>query len=362
MGATGPHDMHDAPAENPPRRSGWQRWLRPTADERRRKLAREVRVVTVVAIAVLAYGWLWPVDLRRTETARIVADLVAFMVRTFQLHIGLFLLLVACVAWRLKLYRWLALLTVAAAVALLPTLRGMLPTRAGPPVGDTLRVVSVNLYANNRAPAQLISELLASNADVILTQEYTPAWQAHLAPRLTASGYAHAVETPQEDCFGAALFSRRPFVEVARSNVPLGPAGNAQLRAVVELAGQHIALYNVHLLPPANLEYVRTNRAEFCDLEEVLRNETLPAIVCGDFNFTQDSAQADRLRAAGFRDALDHAGRGPRWTWPVSGPLRYVPGLRLDHVYLRGLHATDARTGVGHGSDHRPVIADVACD
>lgn len=351
--------MHDAVAENPAHRSRWQRWLRPTAEERRRKLTHEVRVVAVVALAVLAYGWLWPVDLRREDTARVVADLAAFMVRTFQLHIGLFLLLVACVAWRLRLHRSLGLLALAAGAALLPTLRTLVPATAPPPADEALRVVSVNLYAYHRAPAQLSDELLASGADVILAQEYTPAWQTHLAPRLAAAGYAHAVEAPQVDCFGAALFSRRPFAEPAQTNVPLGPLGNAQLRAVIELVGRPVALYNVHLLPPANLEYVRTHRAEFCDLEQVLRKETLPALVCGDFNFTQDSAQAGRLRAVGFRDALDQAGWGPRWTWPVVGPLRYVPGLRLDHVYLRGLRAASARTGVGRGSDHRPLIADV---
>jgi endonuclease/exonuclease/phosphatase (EEP) superfamily protein YafD len=45
----------------------------------------------------------------------------------------------------------------------------------------------------------------------------------------------------------------------------------------------------------------------------------------------------------------------------VNGPFRYiVPGIRIDHVYLnRQLGATSCETGVGRGSDHRPVVVDV---
>lgn len=47
--------------------------------------------------------------------------------------------------------------------------------------------------------------------------------------------------------------------------------------------------------------------------------------------------------------------------WPVNDWLRYVPGIRLDHVCLGGgLTCSQSRTGTGVGSDHRPIIARVA--
>ncbi len=42
------------------------------------------------------------------------------------------------------------------------------------------------------------------------------------------------------------------------------------------------------------------------------------------------------------------------------GPLRWLPGIRIDAIYLRGLVCLDHRTGAALGSDHRSLIADVA--
>jgi endonuclease/exonuclease/phosphatase (EEP) superfamily protein YafD len=43
-----------------------------------------------------------------------------------------------------------------------------------------------------------------------------------------------------------------------------------------------------------------------------------------------------------------------------AGPLAWLPGIRIDHVYLSPeLTATAARVGSFVGSDHRPVIAEV---
>lgn len=81
-------------------------------------------------------------------------------------------------------------------------------------------------------------------------------------------------------------------------------------------------------------------------------------ILGGDFSFTQNSPQAAALRRIGLEDAQDLGNWGRGTTWPVNSFLRWIPGLRLDHIYLgSSLTCVDCRTGVGKGSDHRPVIA-----
>ena len=58
-------------------------------------------------------------------------------------------------------------------------------------------------------------------------------------------------------------------------------------------------------------------------------------------------------------DAWDTGGRGFGFTWP-NGMFPYPP-IRLDHVFVsRDLGVRSARVGEGVGSDHRPVVADVA--
>jgi endonuclease/exonuclease/phosphatase (EEP) superfamily protein YafD len=134
------------------------------------------------------------------------------------------------------------------------------------------------------------------------------------------------------------------------------------MRAEIEIGGQRLALYNVHLLPPRTLLYTGEHRLQVADLIDTLHNEKLPYVVCGDFNFPDLSPQQSALKRAGAREAHQLAGYGRGATWPVIYAFRYLmPGIRIDHVYLGPqLTATSCETGEGRGSDHRPVVVDVA--
>ena len=108
-------------------------------------------------------------------------------------------------------------------------------------------------------------------------------------------------------------------------------------------------------------DYTVDSRLQFAGLLEALSAEKLPYVVGGDFNLTETTPQHRDFAAIGARDAHDLAGRGRGATWPVNGVFRYPPGLRLDHVYVgNDLVAVRCEAGEGRGSDHRPVVADVA--
>lgn len=81
------------------------------------------------------------------------------------------------------------------------------------------------------------------------------------------------------------------------------------------------------------------------------------AVVLGDFNASQWSAvMRDFRRGTGLRHSA--AGHGLHLTWPTSEPLLYVP---LDHILVsEQLWVLDSRVGPVVGSDHRPVIAELA--
>jgi endonuclease/exonuclease/phosphatase (EEP) superfamily protein YafD len=136
-----------------------------------------------------------------------------------------------------------------------------------------------------------------------------------------------------------------------------------QSRAVVRHEGRDVAIYNIHLLPPRTLSYTLEGRLQFADLLQTLKAEKLPYVMGGDFNLTNDTPQYANLRALGARDVHDLVGRGRGATWPVNSFFRYLPGIRLDHVYVGpGLTAVRTEIGVGRGSDHRPIVADVTWD
>ena len=86
-----------------------------------------------------------------------------------------------------------------------------------------------------------------------------------------------------------------------------------------------------------------------------------PAMLLGDFNCTPGSPTYQLIRAAGFSDALELAGLGPRdgVTFPGS-----TPPLRLDHIFLGPQLVPRFRRAwiddAAEGSDHQPVWLELA--
>jgi endonuclease/exonuclease/phosphatase (EEP) superfamily protein YafD len=337
----------------------WPDWRR-----RKKMLRAEAWAVVIASYVLLTFAYLWPQDYRNASTPFVVAAWAAFLVRALQFHLGLLLLVIA-LAGAFGRGRRLFLAAVPPLLfTLVPALLQFLPRTPPPPAGGSpaLRVMSVNLLMVNQETDAMIAEIRAADPDVLLIQEYTDHW--HRALRGSLGGaYPHHSYVDQDDSFGAAVYSKTPFVEEVEQFVPLSHNACPQFRAVIEYAGRRVALYNIHLLPPRTPEYTTGHRLQFADLLDVLRDEPLPYVLAGDFNFPETAPQHAALRRAGVREAHELAGKGRGATWPVNGPFRYLPGLRFDHVYLSpAFTATRCETGAGKGSDHRPVVADVALD
>ena len=353
----------DVPTTPMPR---WKRFLLPTWTQRKRMLRVQAWCVVLASYVLLALAYGWPQDYRNESPAFVAVAWLAFLVRVLQFHLGLMLALIALVA---AFVRGRRLLLAAAPLVLFtlgPAWWGYLrgPTAApAPPGTPTLRVMSANLLMVNQDTQGIIDEITAARPDVVLLQEYTHHW--HLAMRAALSGqYPYSSFVTQDDSFGVAIYSRTPFISGNVDNrLPLGRSLVPQTRAVFRLGGHEVAVYNVHIVPPRRLDYTVEGRLQFADLLAMLSAENLPYIVAGDWNLTGDTPQHRDLMRIGARDAHDLAGRGRGSTWPVNSFFRYLPGFRFDHVYVGpGLAAVRSEVGVGRGSDHRPVIADVACD
>ena len=123
-----------------------------------------------------------------------------------------------------------------------------------------------------------------------------------------------------------------------------------------------MVIYAVHPASTGSVHAIWLNRQQTANLLERVRQEDEPVIVAGDFNFTDEAANAGALRGAGLVSAHDLAGTGRDSTWPFAPTSRrYLPGVRIDHVFLdRRLTCTKFEIAGDSGSDHRPIVADVA--
>ena len=316
-------------------------------------------VILCLTAAILVFAYLLPQDYRRTSRSYLMLARTAFMVRTFIFHIGLGLLMIVLAAAVLR--RW-KLFAISATLAILCTaqdLKNFLPRSTTTIAGESLSVMSVNLLGANRQTDAMIAEIRAADADVLVLVEYREHWHAALSAAL-AGEYPYRQHTPRGDNFGLAIYSRRPFIEPTNLALSIGAFETPQARTVIELNGQPVAIYAVHLAPPSDLRWSAMQRQETADLLDLLREEKLPHLACGDFNFTNTCTFAADLRALGLRDTHDLAGYGRGTTWPDLGLIRFAPGIRIDHIYLSSeLTATQATVGQGPGSDHKPVTAKI---
>jgi endonuclease/exonuclease/phosphatase (EEP) superfamily protein YafD len=322
-----------------------------------RSLTRACWTVAPAGYLLSLFARGWPSDFASQSLWRALLDWIAFMSRTFEFHLGLVaLLLLTCAV--LSGRRWLAFaLTPLAALNLWAALQSYAPRTPAPIAGERISLMSVNLLKRNYKTGPLIEEIRAAAPDVVAFQEYTSTWHARLSAEFGET-YPYQAGLIREDSYGAAIYSRRPFLEPPTFDTPLGRGGYPQMGARLELNGEPLTLYDLHLRSPGSLGSVIEQRAQFADLQRLLSSERGPCVVAGDFNATNESAFLQALLAIGYADAHSLAGWGRGATWPVRWGGRWLPGIRLDHILLNSaLSASQSWTGVGAGSDHRPVGA-----
>jgi endonuclease/exonuclease/phosphatase (EEP) superfamily protein YafD len=252
------------------------------------------------------------------------------------------------------------LLTVAAATLVVLHLAWVLPplfrTVGVPPAAahaPHLRVVSANLNFDNGDHAPLLAELARDDADVVFLQEVTPAWWQAIEHSRLATAYPDHVEEPRDDPGGQAILSRRPLTDVVVDRAEGWPI----ITATLHIGGTAVHVADVHLVAP--LGTFALNQLQQRAITRIVRALPHPRLVVGDFNASPYNRWYAQLRGLGLTEAHEAVGRSWATTWPNG--QHHFPPLRLDHVFVdRPLVPLDAAEGRGYGSDHRPIVVDLA--
>lgn len=237
----------------------------------------------------------------------------------------------------------------------------------GPPdVEPDLRVASYNTFIQAPGVSHVVELVRVEQPDIVLVQEVQPLRADQLRAQL-GDVLPYVSFEPREAgrIGGVGVLSRFPILEERRLE-PL-PGARPTSVVVVDIDGRPVQVVSVHLTSPclfcggsvlerqafeASMRYEET-RAVIAELDP-----ELPVILGGDLNSTRRSDPYRLLAASGFRDPQIEAGSGPGFTWPDgSGPF-----FRIDWIMVRGLTPVGAWVGPPRGSDHRPVVVDVALD
>ncbi len=231
-----------------------------------------------------------------------------------------------------------------------------------------LRVATYNVHAcigrdRRHDPDRIAAVITELDADVVALQEFTYPASVALETRtpvvlMTLDRYQCALGPTRErpgrgvtECFGNALLSRYPILEVHRLDLSMArrePRG--ALAATMDLGGgRHLHVLAAHL--GLRLRERRFQVRQILDYLADVQNELV--VVLGDFNDWLPGRSA-----AHVLDALLGRPRRPA-SFPVSRPL--VP---LDRVWVRPLEAlrrihAHASPMARMASDHLPVVAEV---
>ena len=272
----------------------------------------------------------------------------------FRLHLAVLLALACLSAWvnglRRQALSGLAILALAA-VWTAPFLPGaaMSKAAAGP---DGLRIVQFNAHSGNRAIATAAAHIRGFAPDVIIIQE------AKFGPGGLADLLSDAWPVRARCRYpiwqgGILVLSRWPAID----DPAHACSSDSRLAAVRLLVrGKPVTFASLHLKWPWPI-----NQAGQIDrLAPILAGLPHPLVLGGDFNAAPWSQAVSRVAAlTGTRIA---PGLRPSWLFlKAPDALRPAVGLPIDHVLVsEGIRIRTIRTGPSSGSDHLPVIADLA--
>lgn len=216
-----------------------------------------------------------------------------------------------------------------------------------------LRIITMNLRRGHADVAAVHALIRRERPDVVVLTEFLASHAEAL--RALDDVLPHRVATLGSGFFEIMLLSRMPVVD-ARRHYPLTrsfPVLEARL-CDDDVCITVLGLHPPH--PPGKWTKWRDTILTFAALRAAEVENRCVAVV-GDLNTTPWSPSFDEmLRIGGPIDAA--LGSPFRSTWLSRVPLF---GLSIDHVLVgRGLAPLARRVGDGIGSDHLPVVVDLA--
>jgi endonuclease/exonuclease/phosphatase (EEP) superfamily protein YafD len=246
------------------------------------------------------------------------------------------------------------------------------PRAQPPPAGPTFRLMTFNAGAGAGGgdPQPVLAAIQSVQADVVALQE-VPAQTRQIVGTAIEAQYPYHVSTPD-----VVTFSVFPLSNAQEVHLP--DAAYTSQAVDILVNDRLVHLTNVHLLRTGPQISGRRSVAAFVRnyqpgltesqvsalVERYIRPVSGSQLLTGDFNQTDWSRSYDRL-ANVLNDSFREAGRGFGHTYPsdlgLGRTLISLPLVRIDYIFHSAdMRAVSARVGPDGGSDHLPVIADLA--
>ena len=219
---------------------------------------------------------------------------------------------------------------------------------------STLNILTINVFAHNSTPEKVIGYISGSEANVILLSEAQPEFM-ELVEETLNKNYPYIHNASQRGHFGIALLSQYPLLEAQTNR--LGIRKYPSIEATIDWKGKLVKVYGAHPHPPLSKQGTQWRDSELTKITEILAKESMPLILMGDLNTSPWSHITKQFSTeAGLRHAAMGYGIWP--TWQLGTILLGAP---IDHILVSPHWIVNSyKIGKGVGSDHYPVIANLA--
>lgn len=227
--------------------------------------------------------------------------------------------------------------------------RWQLPTASAQP----LRVLSVNVNVNNKNYAPTLELIRETQPDIVAIVETN--WKWLNAMQTVEDFLPYSLQSPRAEGFGIALYSKFPLAlePIETFDAPK----DFHLVATMNRADQQTIVIALHPPPPRDVTLFEQRNRELREIGRYIQTLNQPVIALGDLNITPWSPN--------YREFVDQSnlentrkGFGVLPSWPSQLPVLSIP---IDHVLVSTeIQVTNTRIGRNIGSDHLPVIADLA--
>jgi endonuclease/exonuclease/phosphatase (EEP) superfamily protein YafD len=235
----------------------------------------------------------------------------------------------------------LALLQVG--LLLLPWARAADSAPGAPPA---LRLVTFDLGTTNDRFDEIADFIVGARADVVLLQNVSCTAADRLLPKLKATFPTASVSA--DTCAGQALLSKQPWL--ATGQVITGARKPLLVWARVQVANHTFTLTGAHL---SDALEPNEQANDLTRLLAHLASQGAAHVVAGNLNLTPFAWKFAQLQNAGFGQHATYL-----MNWPAQGPLPLaLPDNVLSTQDIAGVRVT---LGPALGSDHRPLIAEIA--
>jgi endonuclease/exonuclease/phosphatase (EEP) superfamily protein YafD len=219
----------------------------------------------------------------------------------------------------------------------------------------TMRVFSANVYAYRKDLASMAPEIVGSHADLVVLLEAGERIARRLEAVGAVDGLEFRAENPVDTPSGYLIASRWPISGVQRHQ---DSGVTYAMTFTVATPGGPLQVIAVHTIAPVGLGR-RLWPRQLAAIGDLVRQRPGPLLVVGDFNSGWDNRGFQRLLHEGLVDGAAARGRWFDATWPRG--RWFPPLLRIDHILTRGGPVVrSVRLGDGKGSDHRPLVAELA--